>query len=66
MKAVMAAIGLDEIILGVGLVLLTVGLWAEFGWAALAAPGVVLVWIALPARSRLIASVVSEPRRNRH
>ena len=41
---------LAEIAVGLGLVLITVALWSHFGRLSLVVPGVVLVWIGLPAR----------------
>lgn len=47
---------LDEALLALALTLVTVGLWPRFGVEALVAPGLVLLWIFLPARTALIGS----------
>lgn len=44
----------EEIAVGIGVVLITVALWQDFGLRALAAPGLLMVWIALPQRTRFI------------
>ena len=65
--AVRAAFGIDEILLVAGLVLITVAAWPAIGQYALACPGLVLVWIALPSRSPFISRPPAEPpdRRDR-
>lgn len=50
----------DEIVLALGLLFITTGLWSIVGRAALIAPGIVLTWIALPTRRRLIESPGSD------
>jgi hypothetical protein len=50
-----ALFGVDEALLGVALVLLTAGLWALVHVAALIAPGLVLLWVALPPRHAFVA-----------
>jgi hypothetical protein len=52
--AVTAAMGPDELLLTLALALVTVGLWPLVGLAALVAPGIVLLWIALPTRSSFV------------
>ena len=54
--ALRAAVGLDEIALLLALALVTAGLWMLVDRAAFIVPGLVLLWIALPARVPLIAS----------
>lgn len=44
----------EEIAVGAGVVLITVALWQDFGLRSLAIPGALLVWIALPQRTRFI------------
>jgi hypothetical protein len=53
-----------EIAVGIGLVLITVALWQDLGQRALAVPGALLVWIALPQRTRFIEPTprASEPK----
>jgi len=53
--------GSQELTLSAGLALLTGGLWGWIGPLALVAPGLVLVWIALPQRHGF---VVRPPRRD--
>lgn len=48
-------IGVDEIMLLIGLVLLTAGLWSLVRAAALIAPGLVLLWMAVPPRHAFLA-----------
>ena len=50
-KALRTAIGVDELLLLAGLLLVTAGLWAQWGRLALVVPGAVFVWIALPCRT---------------
>lgn len=45
---------LDEVILGLGLALVTCGLWSQYGRLALVVPGLVLAWIALPTRRAFV------------
>lgn len=45
-----AAIGVDVLVLILGLVMVTVGLWPWIGRGALLVPGVVLTWLSLPSR----------------
>jgi hypothetical protein len=54
-NAIVAAIWPDELLLAIGLVLLTVGLWPLLAQVALIAPGVVLVWMTVPTRARFVA-----------
>lgn len=56
---VSAVLGVDELLILVGLGLLTAGLWSLVEQAALIAPGLVLLWIAVPQRT---AFVVHEKR----
>ena len=49
-RAVASQVGFAEIILVYGLVLIAYGLWEVSRPAALAIPGFVLVWLALPPR----------------
>lgn len=53
-RAVSQVIGVDECVLVLGLVLLAAGLWPLFGRVALIAPGLVLVWMAIPQRAPLV------------
>lgn len=53
--AVQAAIGVDEILLAVALVLVTIGLWPLCGQVALVAPGLVGLYVALPCRQPFIS-----------
>lgn len=52
--AIAAAVGIDELLLAAGLVLITVALWPVVNVSALLAPGVVMVWIALPTRAPFV------------
>lgn len=49
-----AAIGGDELLLLIALACLTGGLWPALGRQALVAPGLVLLWVALPSRSAFV------------
>jgi hypothetical protein len=40
----------EELAVGAGLVLITVGLWPPLGISALVVPGAALVYVALPSR----------------
>lgn len=62
-------VGVDEVVLAVGVLLLTVGLWHLVGAAALIAPGLLAVWLALPTRRPFIGPVADDttarpPRRD--
>lgn len=59
-----ALVGVDEFFLTMGLVLLTVGLWTLIGWTALVAPGIVLLWIYVPARVPFVAGQPSRKPRS--
>lgn len=52
----------DEILVAVGLALVTVGLWPVAGRSALVVPGLVLLWIALPQRVAFVARVAEKPK----
>lgn len=54
-RALTAIVGVDELLVGAGLVLVTMGLWSLVDRAALIAPGLVLLWIAVPQRTRFVA-----------
>lgn len=56
-------IGADELAITVALVLVTVALWPALGRQALIAPGLVLLWVALPARAPFIARPTKSTRR---
>lgn len=58
-------VGSQELVLAGGLTLLTVGLWSLYGRAALIAPGVVLIWLALPQRSWLVSRTGELPLKRR-
>jgi hypothetical protein len=57
--------GMDEASLALGLLLLTGGLWVWLGPVALAAPGAVIVWMALPARRPFVDRLGPDVRRPR-
>lgn len=48
-------VGADEILLIVALVLVGAGCWQVWRPAGLIAPGLVLLWIAMPSRAAFIA-----------
>jgi hypothetical protein len=60
---IIAEIDRDDVFIGLGLVLVTVGLWAVVHVAALIAPGAVLLWVALPTRRSFLADPVADHRR---
>lgn len=51
-----AYVGADELLLALALLLVTIGLWSRVGAAALVAPGLVLLWIALPSRRSFLVA----------
>lgn len=55
----------DELLLTAALALIVGGLWPSIGRLSLVIPGVVLLWIVLPARSPLVvkAPIVPAPKR---
>jgi hypothetical protein len=53
--AIASVFGLDECLLLLGLGLVTAALWPLVAQVALLAPGLVFVWIALPARAAFVA-----------
>lgn len=55
-------VGLDEFLLSLGLVLITVAIWPLVGVLALVVPGVAITWIALPSRVPFVARP-SDPRK---
>ena len=55
-------VGRDECALGLGLGLVTAGAWPVLGQGALALPGAVLIWLALPARSPFVVRPAPPPR----
>lgn len=64
-KAIAGAIGLDEIVLTVALTLLTIALWPWAGRSALALPGAVLLWIAMPSRAPFVTPAEPESKASR-
>lgn len=54
LSALRSAVGLDEVLLVSGLVMITVSLWPIAGRLALLAPGAVITWIVLPTRAPFI------------
>lgn len=46
---------LEEILIGIGALLIVAGLWSHLGALALVVPGSVLLWIGLPSRAPFIA-----------
>lgn len=52
--AIAGIVGVDELLLVVGLVLITAGLWPVLDAVAFAVPGAVVLWIALPQRSPFV------------
>jgi hypothetical protein len=50
--AIASVVGLDELVLVLGLVLVTVALWPLVGRVALIVPGAAAVWVSLPPRAR--------------
>lgn len=63
--ALASIIGVEECVLTLGLILLSAGLWPVFGRAALVAPGLVLIWLAIPSRRAFIHRPVTPERRKR-
>jgi hypothetical protein len=65
--ALAGLVGADELVLGVALALIATGLWQTWRPGAVLVPGVVLLWIALPARAgfitRLPGHTEKPPRR---
>jgi hypothetical protein len=60
-RAWASAVGMDELLLAVALVLLTAGAWPVLEWVALVIPGAVLLWVALPSRAPFVARGSAEP-----
>lgn len=54
-SVITSIIGIDELLLLTGLVLLTAGLWPVLDRVALTVPGAVLVWMTVPTRARFVA-----------
>lgn len=52
--ALASIIGVDELVLGLALALIAAGLWQTWRPGAFLVPGIVLLWIALPARAGFI------------
>lgn len=50
----MAAIGVDEVLLVVALLLIAAGMWQVWKPGAYLVPGIVLLWIVLPARAAFV------------
>lgn len=65
MAALATAIGFDELVLAVGLVMVAASLWPAIGRLALLLPGAVLVWISLPAREPFVAKPADELARRK-
>ena len=65
MQALAPLVGAEELLLLVGLVLVSFGLWSVWKPGAFLVPGAVLVWIALPSRSPFVARPSEETKRKR-
>jgi hypothetical protein len=59
--AITSLVGANEIYIGAGLVLVSIGCWLVWRPAAFLVPGAVLLWMALPARLPFIV----DPRKPR-
>ena len=53
-KALCSGLGADEVVFIAALLLITAGVWLFVGQASLIAPGVVLLYVALPSRQPFI------------
>ncbi len=53
-RAVTTVIGLDEVALLTGLVLVAIGLWDVWRPGAFLTPGVLLIWMTLPTRRAFV------------
>lgn len=49
-----AAIGLDDVVLALALLLVAIGFWLVWRPGAFIAPGLVLLWLVLPSRAPLV------------
>lgn len=65
LTAIVAGIGLDEVLFVVALLLLAAGLWSLVGWPALIAPGAILLWVTLPTRRPFVDRPARPARRTR-
>ena len=58
LRAVLAVltsrVGLDDVVLGVALLLIAAGFWSAWKPGAFIVPGVVLLWLVLPSRSPFV------------
>jgi hypothetical protein len=66
-RLIVAAVGsvLEELAVAAGAALITVALWPHAGITALAVPGLVLLWIALPTRTAFVSRPVEPPSRRK-
>lgn len=64
-KTVTGVVGFDELLVAVGLALIAAALWPVVGRLALLAPGLVLVWIALPQRASFVRRIEDVPAKRR-
>lgn len=62
-RTVAAVVGLDEVVLLLGLGLIAVGFWGFWPPGAFLCPGALLVWVALPSRKRFVDRPVSPVQR---
>ncbi len=71
MRKVLTALGAavqsnaSELAVGLGLSLVTVGLWPVAGIGGLAVTGAVIVWLALPSRLPLVVHPSDAPSRRK-
>lgn len=61
--AIRKSIDADEVLLTLGLALITWGLWPLVGVCALIVPGAVLLWLALPSRAPFVTPPAEKPAR---
>ncbi len=61
-QALVAAIGLDEIVLALALGLIGLGCWMVWKPGAFLVPGLVLLWLALPPRAPFVNRPPDKPQ----
>jgi hypothetical protein len=60
--AAAGVLGLDELVLGAGLVLITVALWPLVGRVALLVPGLALTFLSFPTRAPFVHQRPTPPK----
>ena len=64
--AIRRAFGLEDLVLLIALSLLAIGLWQAWKPGAFIVPGLILLWLSLPARTGFVVKEQQQQKPSRH